>query len=210
MGDPLNPDIVFPRRRRKGVPWRRDLIVLRRLPEVERRHLAGEYNTVIAAALGVDEQTVRMDIKRLHELWKERAGDTIETMRIRAAAELDDIRRRSLQAAEWDQACERAVLFDDLDGEDAGFPGGKPAPRSVYRDMKGAASFRGQKAQSLNVARQAIMDKVKLLGLSSEKGAEAADTDDPIGDLSRAIERSMELLELSAPTTRMASGDGGI
>ncbi len=200
MDAELNADIGVPKRRRKGVPWRRDLIVLRRLPEVEQRHLAGEYNTQIAEALGVDEATIRRDVERLRELWKERAGDTAETLRLKAMAELDDIKRRALKAAEWDQQCERAVLFDDLEDDEAKTEDGKPAKKSVYRDNKGSASFRGQKAQALNVARQAVMDKVRLLGLAREKEESGPDSEDPLRDLARAIDESLELLK----------GDGGV
>lgn len=142
----------------KRIPWRRDLAVLERLPLVERRHLAGESNVAIAAALGVAEATVRDDLKRLRELWLERIGDSAETLRAQAVAELEDVRRRSLAAAEFDEMAERAVLFGEV-------PGGL----TVERDDKGAAQFRGNKAASLNVARAATMDKAKVLGLVVEK-----------------------------------------
>jgi hypothetical protein len=92
-------------------------------------------------------------------------------------AELEDVRVRALEAAEWDQMCERAVLFDDLGADDEElassgddtFRGRRGS--KVHRDAKGSAQYRGQKAQSLNVARQATMDKAKLLGIDVNKVA---------------------------------------
>jgi hypothetical protein len=159
-----NSDQATPNRRRKGIPWRRDLAILQRLPEVERRHLAGQANVAIAAALGVDEGTVRADLKRLQELWRERVAEAVEDLRAKAVVELDDLKRLALEAAAWDLACERAVLYGE--GEDG---------RDVLRDDKGGASFRGQKAQALNVARQAVMDKAKLLGLVVERQEHAGE-----------------------------------
>jgi transposase len=167
-------------RGRKSVPWRQDPVILARLPLVDRRYLKGEPNTAIAAALGVDEGTIRNDIKRLRELWLERAGGQIEDLRAQKVAELQDIYRRSLDAAEWDAFCERAVLFDDptmpiwemqkygLIGPD--YPtDGSGQPLKIARDEKGSATFRGNKAAALAQARQAVMDQAKVLGLVVEK-----------------------------------------
>ena len=157
------------------LPWRRDSVVLARLPKVERRHLRGEYNTTVAAALGVDEGTIRKDIKRLEELWLERTIGEQDKLRAQKVAELEDIKRRALDAAEWDQMCEQAVLFDDLEeGDTVMLTTGKPAKRSVYRDQKGSASFRGNKQGALSVARQAAMDQAKLLGLVTDKAEVSA------------------------------------
>jgi hypothetical protein len=138
-------------RGRKSVSWRRDPAILARLPRVERLHLAGRTNVAIAAELDVDEGTVRNDLKRLSELWLERTAADQADNRARVLAELEDVRVRALEAAEWDQMCERAVLFDDLGPEpDATTTDGQPARRSkVYRDAKGSAQFRGNKAASL-------------------------------------------------------------
>jgi hypothetical protein len=161
---------AMPKKRRLGVKWRRDLVILERLPKVERLHLKGQPNTRIAAALGVSEKTIRLDIERIKELWLERTGESIEALRAKAVAELEDIRVRALEAAEWDQMCEQAVLFDDVEEENVVMlQTGKPAKRSVQRDDKGSATFRGQKAASLAVARQASVDKAKLQGLVTEK-----------------------------------------
>lgn len=141
-------------------PWRQDQTVLTRLQEVERRHFAGEPNVMIAAALGVTEGTIRNDLKRLADLWKERIGEQAEELRARAVRELDDIKRRALAAAEFDEQAERAVIY----GEDA-----EGNPIHIERDDKGSASFKGQKAQALNVARQAVMDTAKVLGVVIEK-----------------------------------------
>lgn len=153
------PDNPLPRRGR-GVSWRQDPLILARLAEVERRHLTGAYNTQIARELGVDEGTIRTDLKRLAELWHERAGAEVEELRWKKLRELELIAQRALAAAAFDESAERAVLY----GKDAD---GNAAP--VVRDDKGGASFRGNKAAALNVARAAIMDQVKLLGLVTEK-----------------------------------------
>lgn len=144
---------------RQQTPWRRDPAILARLHEVERRHLAGQPNTHIAAALGVDEGTIRNDLRRLSELWLEQINQQAPVLRAEVVAELEDVRRRSLRAAEFDEMAERAVLFDEPD-EDG---------RRVERPEKGSVSFKGSKSQSLNTARQASMDKAKVLGLVVEK-----------------------------------------
>lgn len=138
-------------------------MILERLVQVERLHLRRWPNTRIAAELGVDEITIRRDLERLRELWRERTQGAQEDMRAEIVAELEDTRQRALDAAEWDQQCEEAVLYG------GGFPDGQGGTRRVYRDDKGSAQYRGQKAQSLNVARQASMDKAKVLGLVAEK-----------------------------------------
>jgi hypothetical protein len=164
-------------RGRKSVSWRRDPAILARLPRVERLHLAGRTNVAIAAELDVDEGTVRNDLKRLSEIWLDRTATDQADNRARVLAELEDVRLRALEAAEWDQMCERAVLFDDLGADDEElassgddtFRGRRGS--KVHRDAKGSAQYRGQKAQSLNVARQATMDKAKLLGIDVNKVA---------------------------------------
>lgn len=137
-------------------------MILERLPEVERRHLLGEPGTSIAKALGLNEITIRRDLDRLRELWIERTQNKQEVMRAELVAHLEDVRRRALATAEFDEQAERAVLY----GEDR-----NGRPLMVTRDQKGSAQFRGQKAQSLNVARQATMDEAKVLGLIVEKVA---------------------------------------
>jgi hypothetical protein len=214
-------------RGRKSVPWRRDPTILARLPLVERLHLAGRPNVAIAAELGLDETTIRRDLERIGELWKERAGGDIAEQRARIIAELDDTRRRALEFAEWDQACEAAVLFgagpetvptredttsasspesapDDAPEQDApASESPKPEPRktSVLRDHRGSAQFRGQKAASLGVARQATMDKAKLLGLVVDKVAptNAAGEDIPLDELMARFARAQQ--PASEPST---------
>lgn len=179
MQDEQIPDERNPRRTTRAggrLPWRRDSVVLERLPLVERRHLAGQPNTVIALALGVDESTVREDIKRLNELWLEQTKADQADLRAEVVAELNDTRRRAISMAEWDEFCERAVLFDDssmptyerirrglIHPDHPLDSNGEPL--RVARDEKGSAAFRGNKSGALNVARQATMDKAKVLGL---------------------------------------------
>lgn len=143
-------------RGRKSLPWRRDPGILARLRDVERRHLAGDPNTTIAEALGVGEVTIRRDLERLRELWLEQTKAEQADLRAQVVAELDDVKRRALAAAEFDEQAERAVLYGEGD-------------QPVQRDDKGTVTFRGQKAQALNVARQAVMDKAKVLGVVVEK-----------------------------------------
>lgn len=172
-------------RGRKSVAWRRDPVILARLRDVEKRHLANETNVAIADALGVDEITVRRDIERLRELWLERTKAEQEETRARVIAELEDVRTRAIAAAEFDEQCERAVLFgdpiDDPDGNSM----------TVYRDKKGSAQFRGNKAAALAQARQATMDKAKILGVVVDKTAltDAQGDDLPIDELMARFSR---------------------
>ena len=145
---------------RKRVSWRSDPAILARLQRVEAMQFEGRPNTVIAEELGVDEGTVRNDLKRLAELWRERIGAQAEHLRAEAVAELTDVKRRALAAAAFDEMCERAVLF--------GFDAVGTAVW-VQRDEKGSAQFRGNKAAALNTARQSVMDRAKVLGLIVEK-----------------------------------------
>lgn len=149
-----------PIRGRKSLPWRRDEAILARMRTVERLHIAGQPNTHIATTLEVDEATIRNDLKRLQELWIEHIQQDQETLRSQVVANLEDVRRRALSAAEFDEAAERAVLYgQDADGEYV----------TVERDQKGSAQFRGNKAAAINVARQATMDQAKILGLVVDK-----------------------------------------
>lgn len=138
----------------KKVSWRRDPVILERLPLVESLHFSGRSNIAIAQALSVSEATIRNDLKRLQELWLERTAGTQDEIRSRIVSELADIKGRALKAAEFDEQAERDVLY----GGDA-----------VYRDKKGSAMFRGQKSQALNVARQATMDIAKVQGVVVDK-----------------------------------------
>jgi hypothetical protein len=159
------------RRAGKSVSWRRDALILERIGRVMRLHLRRVPNTQIATELGVDEATVRRDIERGNHLWQDHIKLDRDILTARIVAELDDTRERALAAAEWDQACERAVLFDQWEEPDIlQALGDRRRPR-IYRDKKGAAQFRGNKAAALTVARAATMDKAKLLGLVVDKVA---------------------------------------
>lgn len=165
--------------RHTQLPWRQDVVILARLLEVERRHLAGQPNTLIAAALGVSECIIRDDLKRLKTLWLERIGAAQEELRAQKLAELLDIKQRALTAAEFDLQAEADVLYNDplAPAHETNTRGGR---RQVVRDDHGSASFRGQKAQSLNVARQAVMDAAKLLGLVIDKAEHAGPGGGPV------------------------------
>lgn len=140
----------------KSPGWRRDPVILNRLRTVERLHFAGRSNVSIAQELGVNEATIRNDLKRLTEFWLERTASTQAEIRARLMAELADIKGRALAAAEFDEQAERAVLYGET---------------LVQRDDKGSAQFRGQKAQALQVARQATMDMAKVAGVLVDKVA---------------------------------------
>lgn len=140
--------------RRGSLPWREDPAIMARLMKVERAHLRGDTNVAIGAVLGVTEATIRHDLDRIHELWKERVTGELETLKAQAVAELEDVRQRAIAAAEFDEQAERDVLY---------------GAESVVRDFKGSASFRGNKAGALNAARQASMDKAKVLGIIVER-----------------------------------------
>lgn len=170
----------------KHVNWRRDSVILERLPIVGRLHVRRVPNTHIAAQLGVDEATVRRDLERWNELWREHIAQERATLTAGIIAELDDTRERALAAAEWDQQCEEAVLYgvqhEGADGQ----------PRMVYRDAKGSAQFRGNKAAALGQARQATMDKAKVLGL-------VTDPEPPAGEqLVRVYVRTEVIVDASA------------
>jgi hypothetical protein len=164
-------------RRGKPVAWRRDPEIMDRLPKVERLHLRGDTTRAIAAAVGISEITVRRDIQRLNELWVEHIQQDQEALRSQVVANLEDVRRRALNAAEFDEAAERAVLYGQTaDGEYV----------MVERDQKGSAQFRGNKAAAINVARQAAMDQAKVLGLVVDKVA-PTDADGKTLDLASLI-----------------------
>lgn len=180
MSEPVDQGMPNPRGR-KAVHWRRDPVILARLPTVERLHLAGRPNVAIAAELDVDEITIRRDLDRLRELWLERTAAEQDANRARVLAELEDVRVRAIEAAEWDQACEKAVLFGgSIEDEDG--------PNSVYRDKKGSAQFRGNKAAALKVAHDATMSKAKIQGIVVDK-VSPTDSDGKDLPLSELMER---------------------
>jgi hypothetical protein len=84
-----------PRKGRKSRPWQEDPEILARLDQVEERHLASKTNLEIAKELGVRETTIRRDLKRLREIWRERLGAKREDLRARRVAELDNVKRRA-------------------------------------------------------------------------------------------------------------------
>jgi hypothetical protein len=162
-GDQLDAQGMSKRRGRKDVHWRRDPLILARLGEVETRYLAKWSNVAIAAALGVDEITVRRDIARLEELWKERAARAQDERRAAVLADLENVKALALAAARFDEAAERAVLYGAVPDEIE-----EKGLRLVY-DEHGRIQFRGNKAAALAVARAAIMDAAKVQGLVIDK-----------------------------------------
>jgi len=146
------------------------------MERVERLRLAGASCRAISQSIGVNEKTIRMDVARLAELWVERVGDSQEAHRARAAAVLEEVARRAFEAADFDEKCERSVLF----GEEVEIRGTK---RTARRDDNDSASFKGQKVAALNLARQSTMDWAKIMGVVVDK---VAQTDGAGNDLSLA------------------------
>lgn len=187
---------------RKQAAWRRDPTILDRLRSVERMKLDGWSNLRIATSLGVVEATIRNDVRRLEEMWLEALGSTQEALRAAKVAELTEVYRRAIASAEFDQACERAVLF----GDQVDFDGEK---KEVLRNADGEATFKGNRVGALNVARQAIMDIAKVLGLIVEKVAptDAQGNDLSLADLAaraREARAEREARERSDPPTGSA------
>lgn len=166
MSEVDSPEQALPKSG-KHLHWRRDPRILERMQEVDRLHLLGRANTSIAITLGVDESTIRYDLKRINELYRERVADSHEELLGQAIRRLEHVMRLGLEAYDWDLECEDAVLFggDQIDGAEGN---GK---RVVYRDQKGSAQFRGNKAAALQVAAKAAMDIAKLQGLVVDKVA---------------------------------------
>lgn len=98
-GQPCDQGPASTPRGRKAVHWRRDPAILARLGNVERRWHAGESNVAIAAALGVAESTIRSDLKRIAELWRERTGRTAAELREQRLRQLEHIRAEAVVAA---------------------------------------------------------------------------------------------------------------
>lgn len=199
-GGEENSDKQTPKRTSRAsgrLPWNRDPVVLARIVEVERRHLIGERNTAIAVALNVDEKTIRDDLKHIQEAWLEKAKDKIESLKAKKIAELDEVKRQAFAAAAFDEMCERAVLFNEpftaVDGKSG----------RVYRDSKGSAQFRGNKAASLGQARAAIMDQAKILGIVVDKVSPTDDQGNTL-DLATLLQKARALKE-----SRGEDGDVG-
>lgn len=170
----------------RQTPWRKDPAILARLQQVEPLVLEGQHNTAIAAALGVSEATIRSDRKRLQELWLEAVGGDVRARRAARIAQLEDLARHALHAALFDERMERAVLLGEpIDGV------------QVYRDHKGSAQFRGNKAGALQAARQALMDAAKVEGLVVDK---LSPTDDR--------GRTLDLASLMALARQQGTEDG--
>jgi hypothetical protein len=94
-------DLVDTRvRQGKSVHWRRDPLILERLAAVEKRHVANWTVAAIARELEVSESLVRLDIKRLGEVWLERLGEEVAARRARRLAQLESVIARGLEAAE--------------------------------------------------------------------------------------------------------------
>ncbi len=127
------------------------------------------------------EWTVRADLARLQELWLERAGDKVAALRAECVRRLDAIYWQAMRDAERDRQYERWVLFgivpDDIDPATLAAPDGRQ-------------TFKGDKANSLNVARQAIMDQAKLLGLARPPQPEQDGQRMTLADLMRAHRES--------------------
>lgn len=157
----------------QAVSWRKDPIILSRIHTVQELRFKGLNNQKIASRLKISEGTVRLDLGRLAQLWADDISRDEKSLRAEKIAELKDIKGKAISIAEWDQMCERAVLFDEQPSDDeiTVLVSDPPRRMIIHRDAKDAAMFRGAKAQSLDVARKATMDGAKLLGLDKDKGS---------------------------------------
>jgi hypothetical protein len=89
---------------RNGSP-RDELTILRHREEITRRYLRGESEGVIAAALGVSQQTVSKDLRFLLESWEPYAAESIAK---RKAVELKRIDRlQTMYEAAWERSCRK-------------------------------------------------------------------------------------------------------
>ncbi len=168
-------------RGRRARHWRQDGAILARLEEVDRLHLNGWSNRAIARHLKVNEWTIRVDIGRLQELWLERAGETVLRLRAECVRRLDAIYWQAMRDAEHDRQYERWVLF--------GIPPDDMDPATVPpRD--GRVTFKSDKAHNLDIARQAIMDMAKLLGLARPPQPDQDGQRMTLADLMRAHRES--------------------
>jgi len=185
------------RGQRKQIEWRRDPDILARIERVEPLHLAGWSSPRIATELGVSERTIRNDVTHLSELWVERLGATQAALRGRIVAQLDMAIARAFQAADDDWHCTRAVLF----GEPIEFDGRK---LEIIRDENGAARHTSQRVAALNAARQAVIDKARVLGLIVDKVAQTdgAGNDLSLADLANAARAAKAVREAREERTR--------
>lgn len=162
-----------PRRRRSPV-WSQDPDILARLETVEAMYLDGYSNAAIAAAVGTSRVTVQRDLERLESVWLKHIEASQDRLRGRAVRRLEHVYQRALAGADADERHSRAVLYGLPFVENC--PGGRrhgrqrcDAPHQVelrvQRDDKGSARFHGQAAQHLEVARKALIDQARLLGL---------------------------------------------
>lgn len=180
---------------RKILPWRQNPDVLDRLPKVRKGMHYGKSNREIARELGVDEGTIRSDVKRIRELGIEYLAQDITTHRADVLREFEEIRQHAIHAAAFDESVERAVLFGEaagtytcpgdgshaikreldpvsgawVDREWCAEPHEAPAIIKRGKDGQGGATFRGGKAAALSVARAAAADKAKILGVAVDK-----------------------------------------
>lgn len=166
----LGDEAVKPRGR-KSIPWHRDPVILERMAKVQRLTLHGKSNREIGRRLGVEEGTIRLDIARLKEQWTKQIDQDAVKLRAGIIAELEDNRTLSLEAAGTDELYTRAVLFGEaVPYTDVDEDGNETEKwLTVQYDDKGSAKFTGQKAQHLANARQASMDKAKVLGVIVDK-----------------------------------------
>jgi hypothetical protein len=177
----------YPVKGRPSVRWDQDPHIMARIKQVWQLSVQEAMsNYAIADRLGIDVRTVRNDLKRLEQVWAKELAVGTDRLRARKVVELQDVARRALQAYEEDRRHILAVLYDEpfsshecpggvSHGSDAM---GQPLPSCLephrvelraYRDVKGTATYKGNGAAALNVARQAFMDQAKLLGLVVDK-----------------------------------------
>lgn len=156
----------------KAIRWDRDPAILDRMRKVGEMHLQGASLNAISIKLEVSYQTVKKDLDRLSQQWRDQALGELEDMRARAIVELTQIKVKALEAAGFDMTAESAILFG-LNPD--GTPLANALQRPEHYDKEGnligygSVSFRGNKAAALQAARAAIMDIAKLQGIVIDK-----------------------------------------
>lgn len=180
---------------RKWRSWRRDPHILSRMERVQAYKAMGWSHEEIARELEVDYETVKVDLRRLNERWKERIDEGADAIRQWLINDLEMIKERALGFAESDAEIEAAVVLGISPGTYA-CPGdgshilgwhdvkkGRKTTRvpelcqrehtaSVVARGSGASrevKFSGAKDRNLEVARKAAMDQAKILGVAVDK-----------------------------------------
>jgi hypothetical protein len=145
MAKPKKP---LPKKGKKSVAWKMDTAILKRLASVEDLDLAGYRNTEIGRALQVSEATIRRDKKRIAELWRTDATESIRDLRLRSVAQYkrmqrladNQFRSKFAEGGETGSASEAAALLRiqiEAEKEIAKLQGTPQAPKQIIELERG-------------------------------------------------------------------------